>query len=155
MNIETLREYLFVFSKEGYSRDPGTKNQDGSMTIHHVSEDKEWSIVDTYWGGEPYAGCETVCYKGKPAWSMVYYGTVHTSIDDVKKVYGHLRNALSNTDETFPLRGPLIFEEGDMKYANNWHGDLTIFNGEERILNKGTEVYTASYMGGLVNQRDE
>ena len=155
MNIESLREYLLVFSKEGYAKDPGTKNPDGSMTIRHVSENKEWSTIDTYWGGEPYGGTEVVSNKGIPCWLMTYYGAVKKGVINIEEVYGFLRYALSNTDEAFPLRGPASIENGDMTYFNDWHGGIEKFDGKERILKSGEEIYAASYMGGLVNQRGE
>lgn len=150
---EALREYLFLLAKEGYAKDPGTRNEDGSMTIKH--SDGDWSTVDTYWGGEPYSGCETVSHKGKPYWSMVYYGNVAPSVTDVNSVYGLLRTSLANTDEELPLRGPKEFAEGKMVYRNHWHGTLERFEGKERILENEAEIYIASYMGGLVNQREE
>lgn len=155
MNIEGLRDYLLVFSKEGYAKDPGTKNDDGSKTIRHSSNDNLWNTVDTYWGGEPYAGCETVSHQGKPVWSVVYYGFVSETVKDIGIIYGHLRKALDNTDKTFPVRGPEVLEDQDLVYKNHWHGDLNSFEGKEQILQNGKEVYSATYLGGLVNQRED
>ncbi len=155
MNSNNLENYLHVFSKEGYAKDPGTKNPDGSKTIRHTSEDGEWNTVDTYWGGEPYAGCQTVLFQGKPFWSAVYYGSVNTDVEDFVEVYQHLRRALDNTDSIFPVRGPKELVNGNMKYTNNWSGTLEKFEGKERIYRNDKEVYSATYMGGLVNQREE
>lgn len=155
MNIRQLQDYLQIFSKEGYAKDPGTRNPDGSKTIRHDSHDSKWSTIDTYWGGEPYAGCETVSFEKKPCWSMVYYGTVDSSVKDIENVYLLLRSALNNTDPTFPVRGPKAFSTDEMTYTNQWDGTLEQFDGIERILKDGREIYKATYFGGVVNQRED
>ena len=155
MNIGELRDYLQIFSKEGYAKDPGTRNADGSKTIRHTTEDSKWSTTDTYWGGEPYAGCETVSFEKKPCWSMVYYGTVDSNVKDIENVYRLLRSALDNTDPSFPVRGPKTFNKGNMTYTNHWNGTLEQFDGIERILKNGKEIYNATYFGGVVNQRED
>lgn len=155
MIIEELRDYLQVFSKEGYAKDPGTGNADGSKTIRHISDDGNWSTTDTYWGGEPYAGCETVSYNGKPFWSIVYYGNVDPKVENIDNLYTFLRSALDNTDPSFPVRGPEQFDAGDLRYNNHWHGNLEAFQGKERILKNGSEIYNATYLGGYVNQRED
>ena len=154
MNTESLTHYLLELSTEGYAKDPGQKNNDGSTTIRHTSNDGKWSTVDTYWGGEPYAGCETVMHEEKPIWSLVYYGAVDSNEPDVEGVYGVLRKALANTDASFPVRGPKELVDADMTYQNHWEGDLEHFKGQEWILKGETEVYAASYLGGYVNQRE-
>lgn len=151
MNIESLRDYLLVFSKEGYAKDPGTENPDGSMTIRH--KQGPWETNDTYRGGEPYGGAEAVSYEGKPIWTMLYYGSVKPEIEDINKVYNFLREALVRTNETFPLRGPETYKKDNLIYKNHWHGGLEKFNGKEHILEDGKEIYFAEYMGGLINQR--
>ena len=154
MKTEALTKYLLELSTEGYAKDPGKKNDDGSTTIKHESNDKHWSTVDTYWGGEPYSGCETVRLDGKPVWSLVYYGAVDPNEPDVEGVYGVLRKALENTDTNFPVRGPKELVDGELTYQNHWEGDVEHFKGQEWVLKGETEVYAASYLGGYVNQRE-
>ena len=36
---------------------------------------------------------------------------------------------------------------------NHWEGNLEKFSGKEQILRDGIEIYSASYMGGLIDQR--
>lgn len=155
MNTEALRDYLHVFSKEGYAKDPGVRNNDGSKTIKHKSEDGKWLTVDTYWGGEPFSGCEAVLFEGKPCWSMIYYGTVDDGVYDIETVYSLLRSALDNTDPDFPVRGPQEFTKKNMTYKNHWHGNLEKFDGVERIFEDGKEIYKANYLGGFINKRED
>lgn len=152
MNLDDLKEYLRVVSKEGYATNDGFKNDDHSSTIMNVKG--EWSMKDTFYGGEPYGGSEIIFYKKKPVWMMSYYGRVEKNIDDTAMVYALLKKALATTDSEFPLRGPRMFIGQGMQYMNHWEGTLEKFSGKEQILRDGIEIYSASYMGGLIDQRN-
>lgn len=156
MKIKSLKDYLLTISKEGYATNDEKewkKESDGSTTI--ANNHGSWNMNDNFYGGEPYGGREIVFFEGKPHWIMVYYGQVSKKVNDVGKIYAFLQKALANTDIDFPLRGPKELDEGDLKYENNWSGTISEFNGHEKILLNGDEVYSASYLGGLVDQRGE
>lgn len=151
MNLEALRQYLSLLAREGYAVSDGGKNPDGSATIHH--KQGPWRTVDTYFGGEPYGGNEVVFHENRAVWMMVYYGAVEQETDDVRGVYDFLKAALADTDEQFPVRGPRHLVRKALTYVNDWQGGLERFSGTERILTSGREVYSATYSGGLVDQR--
>lgn len=153
MDLESLREYLRVLAHEGYAATDGVKSPDGSATITHTLG--PWRTKDTYFGGEPYGGSEVVFHEERPVWMMVYYGAVDQSIADVGGVYRFLKKALADTDADFPLRGAKRFVHEGLEYANEWHGDLDRFTGSEWITSGGRTVYSATYAGGLVDQRGE
>jgi len=156
MNIDTLREYLLKVAKEGYATNDEKawkKEADGSTTITH--SDGLWSMHDNFFGGEPYGGREVIFYEGKAVWIMTYYGKVMPEVNEIKKVYLFLQKALGQTDTNYPLRGPKLLEEENLKYENKWNGDLKEFNGEEKILEDGKVVYCAWYRGGFVDVRAE
>ncbi|MEX1103236.1 MAG: DUF5680 domain-containing protein [Dehalococcoidia bacterium] len=153
MNVDGLRGYLNILAREGYAATDGSKNPDGSATISHSSG--PWRTCDTYFGGEPYGGSEVVFYADRPVWMMVYYGAVEKDVPDVSGTYRFLKAALANTDPAFPLRGPRSHFDGGLCYENTWEGDLNRFSGVERIVATGREVYSATYCGGLVDQRAE
>lgn len=156
MNTDTLREYLLKVAKEGYATNDEKawkKEADGSTTIIH--NDKQWSMHDNFFGGEPYGGREVISFEGKAVWIMVYYGKVMPEVNEIKKVYSFLQKALGQTDKDYPLRGPKLLEEENLRYENKWHGDLKEFSGEEKILEDGKDVYCAWYRGGLVDVRGE
>lgn len=153
MNLDDLRAYLKIVSKEGYATNEGFKNNDNSSTIMHVKG--EWSMKDTFYGGEPYGGNEIIFYKKKPVWMMAYYGNVEKSVEDRDLVYALLKKALTTTDSEFPLRGPRMFIGQGMQYMNHWEGTLVKFKGQEQILRTGIEIYSATYMGGLIDQKTE
>lgn len=153
MNIDGLRDYLNALAREGYAATDGSRNPDGSATITHSSG--PWRTTDTYFGGEPYGGSEVVFHEDRPVWMMVYYGAVDKDTADVAGTYQFLKAALANTDQAFPLRGPRSHVAGGLRYENTWTGDLERFTGVERIHATGREIYSATYCGGLVDQRGE
>lgn len=154
---EELKNYLLEVAKAGYANSEAentwTKNPDRSTTITH--ENNPWSMHDNFFGGEPYAGREVIFHNGKPYWIMVYYGEVDHGVSDIKGVYSFLQKALSNPDPKMPLRGPREFTEGNRTYMTSWEGDIENFSGIEWILDGDEEIYSAKFMGGLVDQRDE
>jgi hypothetical protein len=155
MNEDALRSYLLAVATQGYAdkekeRD-WTREPDGSATIRHAAG--PWSMHDNFFGGEPYGGREVVCFDGKPAWMMVYFGAVDPDLDAVGSVYSFLQDAMARPDETTPVRGPRLFEAGPWRYEASWDGGINRFAGSERILDSGREVYTATFAGGLVDVR--
>jgi len=154
MNIDKLKKFLMYANTKGYSEigDKIAIGTDGSKTILIKNED--WALNDNFFGGEPYGGREVISYKGKPVWIMVYYGSVDESIDPVS-IYPFLRKAISMQPDELPVRGPNNFTDGDKVYENKWEGNLERFSGSEKILINGKEIYKASYIGGLVDVRND
>ena len=157
MECEALKRYLLTVATQGYAdkdkEREWAKEADGSTTIRHISG--SWTMHDNFFGGEPYGGREVVCFEGKPAWMMVYYGAVDPAVPDVRRVYSYLQDAMAHPDESMPLRGPRVFEAGSMRYEAAWDGDVPRFSGTERILESGREIYSAWFAGGLVDVRGE
>ena len=143
--MDELKQFIHNASKNTYASGDTNireKNEDGSTTI--VYEDGGYRYHDNYFGGEPYGGREVVFYKEKPIWIMVYYGWVVEGVDN-EEVYEILTEALSNAPIDMPYRGPKDFVKVDYRYVND-------FNGEEKIYKGSTLLYTARYMGGLVDK---
>ncbi|MCL5439013.1 MAG: DUF5680 domain-containing protein [Patescibacteria group bacterium] len=152
LKIETSRlvGFLIRSKKEGYAL--GSKNiireKDGSYSTRFKEGD--FDFHDNWFGGEPFGGREVVKFKEKPYWMMVYYGA---DLTGKELVIPTLIKALSNMPIDFPARGPQVFEEGQFRYENEWEGGIEQFSGEEQILSNGERMYSAKYMGGLVDQR--
>lgn len=126
------------------------KEKDGSTTLWYESGD--WKFHDNFFGGEPYGGRLVISQKNKPVWMMVYYGWLDASVSDVDEAYGFLRKAMRAEAEG-GFRGPKEFVDGNFKYVNNWQGTSENYSGKEEIYFDGNLIYTATYMGGLVDQR--
>lgn len=152
MNLKKLREFLLLASKSTYASEDSsirTKQKDNSTTITFKSGD--YSYHDNYFGGEPYGGREVIFYKNKPIWMMVYYGWVLQG-NNTDNIYKILTKALREATLQMPYRGPKKLIDSNMTYLNNVNGDLVNFNGEEKILDDKIIVYTARYMGGVIDQ---
>jgi hypothetical protein len=153
LDLEALRRFLVEANDAGYAggdEKQWSKEPDRSMTI--VFEKGDWKSHDNFFGGEPYGGRTIVSYKGQPVWMLVYYGWVSPE-KDADAAYGFLREALRAMPQEHPIRGPSVFERRGVLYTNSWQGDLTRFSGREQITEYGSEVYVASYVGGLVDRR--
>jgi hypothetical protein len=155
MMLSDLKRFLALANKAGYAsgnRKSLTKEKDHSTTIRFKSG--FWEFHDNYFGGEPYGGREIISYKNQPVWIMVYYGLVTNSIKP-EKIYPFLQKALGLFPVDYPYRGPAIFEEDGFIYKNNWSGEIESFSGKEIIIKDNKEIYSASYIGGLIDRRKE
>jgi hypothetical protein len=155
INKKQLCDFLVKAKKAGYASGSffnKVREKDKSHTIRFKLGD--WGYHDNYFGGEPFGGREVVFYKNKPVFIMTYYGFVDGSVKNVKEIYKFLREVLGLIPEDKPFRGPKNYKNGDFVYLNNFKGDITNFFGEEVIKLKGKKVYTAKYIGGLVDQRN-
>jgi hypothetical protein len=153
-STQDLKIFLVEATQFGYGNPDKAKvekEKDLSTTIQY--ENGDWRIHDNFFGGEPYGGREVVFYKNKPVFIMVYYGFVHKNVKNVDAVYTFLQNCLKKIPPEYPYRGPEQLKENDLQYNNNWHGEIENFVGKEEILENNEQVYSAQYIGGLVDQR--
>ena len=155
MDEAALRSFLLEASRRGYAAGSGAvkvREADHSTTIVH--ERGDWKFHDNYFGGEPYGGREVVFLEGRPIWMAVYYGWVEGASVAVDEVYGFLQRALREAPGECPVRGPAEFSEGPFTYRNAYTGGVANVSGEETIWQDGRLVYTARYLGGLIDRRD-
>ncbi len=155
INLNQLKAFKKEASGVGYENEnpkDEIKEQDGSTTLRYESGDWKFHDNDNYFGGEPYGGRTIISYKNKPAWMMVYYGWLDERVSDANEVYVFLRKAL-RAERGEGFRGPKEFNEGRFEYINGWQGNLKNYSGKEEIYLDGNLIYTAMYMGGLVDQR--
>ena len=152
VDLKQLRLFLLESNKAGYAggeEKKWIKNADGSTTIPF--ESGNWRMADNFFGGEPYGGRIIVSFDGKPVWMMVYYGWVEQGVTP-SVGYDVLRSALMEMPEEAPFRGPKQIEKDGCVYENGWQGNVARYSGEEKITQNGKQIYTARYMGGLVDQ---
>lgn len=154
MDIQELKTFLVKAKVATYAAGDAvqvTKEADGSKTL--IFEEGDWKYHDNYFGGEPYGGREVVFYKGSPAYMMVYYGLVDSAVVDFEPVYKVLQSALRNIPADKPYRGPVEQIEGGFVYSNSFTGEVDNFSGEETISEEGKIIYSAKYIGGLIDQK--
>lgn len=109
-------------------------------------EDGDYLYIDTYLGGEKFAGGEAVWVRGTPVWAMNFVGRVLSELfsGDFHK------EALLRVPESHPFRGPLVYSSGDYRYHCTVNGDFEWFQGYEEIFCETEKVYECHFHGGCV-----
>ena len=162
INLEELASFLVKAKKEAYAGDGRevTRERPGFKELEFTEGD--WDYRDSYVGFFMAPGQEVVRFQGKPIWVMSYSGGMTSDFrDDVgfaKETFGFLKRALLQVTEDAPFRGPRCLEDGRWIYDNLWKGNLTDFEGRERILYEFNEkiddesvfIFSQKYIGGLV-----
>ena len=148
MDTKKLCKFLVKAKINTYaSGREGTILTDGTKKL--TFEEGEFVYRDKYYGFNPFIGEEVVFCKGKCTWGMNYYGYIIPSESiSQKEVYEFLRKALKRVSEEKPFRGPEEYEENSFKYVNNVEGDVSRFNGTEKIFYNGKEIYRLLYHVG-------
>ena len=104
------------------------------------------TYIDTYLGGEKFAGEEALWRDDEPFWSMNYAGRVtgeNFSGD-------FLKAALLKVPEDKPFRGPARYEDGSYVYECEVNGDTSWFSGRETISLNGVQIYECLFHGGEI-----
>ena len=109
-------------------------------------EEGELLYIDTYLGGEHFAGEEGVWHNGNPVWAMNYSGRVLA--DGFSGDF--LKAALLRGTTECPYRGPSIFSEDAFLYHSRFEGSISWFQGREEIYRSETLVYECLIHGGKV-----
>jgi hypothetical protein len=74
-------------------------------------------------------------------------------VRNVDSVYSFLQRALRDAPAAFPVRGLDELMDGPFSDHNVYDGVVASFSGQETIHENGRLVYTARYVGGLVDRR--
>lgn len=156
MDKQQLCEFLVTAKKATYaSGDSAQKIVEADQSTTLVFEEGGLKYHDNYFGGEPFGGREVVFSNGQPVYLMTYYGRVDASISDFGPTYQFLQEALALIPVENPYRGPNKYERDDLVYVNEFVGEVHNFSGEEKIIQAGKEIYSAKYIGGFVNQKND
>lgn len=109
-------------------------------------EEAPWAYVDTYVGGEQFAGEEAVWKNGRAVYAMNYCGRVlHGNFSG-----NFLKEALRAASRETPFRGPEYYRAGEYTYKCKVNGDMRWFQGYEEICCHGDVVYECYFHGGLI-----
>lgn len=108
--------------------------------------ENKFKYIDTYLGGEKFAGEEALWFEEKPIWSMNYAGRILA-----EGFSGDfLKECLLLVPKEYPFRGPLVYHSGDFTYHCVIHGEFEWFNGYEEIFLGSTKVYECVFHGGCI-----
>ena len=153
--MKNIHEFLIEAKKFTYANASAEKTN----PTRHGSNDYEYSnngmtYHDTYFGGTKFIGEEVVYEDGldKPIWGMNYYGVTLDKELSEEAMDKALRPALMKVgeDDTMPVRGPKVFINGNYKYTFEVKGDLSRFDGIEKVYKDDAVVYELHCSGGEI-----
>ena len=130
-----------TYAAHGVEADPSRPN---SRDLHFVEGSLKY--IDTYLGGEKFAGEEALWRDDKPFWAMNYVGRILA--DGFSGDF--LKECLMLVPREYPFRGPLVHQDGQYVYHCIINGEFEWFNGYEEIFSNGTKVYECSFHGGCI-----
>lgn len=108
--------------------------------------DEPFYYLDSYLGGERFAGEEALWKDNVPFWAMNYVGRILS--DGFSGDF--LKEALLLVPEEYPFRGPLSYHNGDHHYHCQVEGTFEWFSGREEIFFKNQKVYECLFHGGIM-----
>ncbi|MEO9167527.1 MAG: DUF5680 domain-containing protein [Aestuariivirga sp.] len=149
--LSFLLPFLIRAKRATYVGD-GVKASPSRTASHDLTyEEGEWSYRDSYFGGTDFIGQEVVWHKGRPIWSMCYYGYIlRADLITPTQAGTIIKRALSLPQAQGRLLDNLTFEMDDFKYEITSQGDVTHFKGRETIHAANTLAYALDYFGGLI-----
>lgn len=145
---EKTIEFLRIAKKSTYAG----KNSEiqSSRPNSHDLEFVEGNLkyIDTYLGGQQFAGEEALWKDDIPFWSMNYTGRI------IGEGFSgnFLKEALSLVPKENPYRGPMVYQNGQYKYHCIVNGEFKWFQGYEEIYFDDRAVYECFFHGGTIKQ---
>ncbi|WP_303804631.1 DUF5680 domain-containing protein [Ruminococcus flavefaciens] len=119
-----------------------------SRPSSHDLEYREGDLMylDTFLGGERFAGEEALWTGDVPYWSMNYVGRV----TGTQFSGDFLKEALLRVPFEKPFRGPQEYSDGDYTYKCEVSGDFEWFQGYETIEYRGAVIYDCYFHGSTI-----
>lgn len=144
--MNNIVEFLIKAKKATYAG-KGSETDPSRPASHDLRfAEGELLYLDTYLGGERFAGEEALWKNGEPFWAMNYVGrTVSEGFDG-----NFLKEALSNVPFDMPYRGPAQYQSGSFLYKCSVRGDFGWFSGHEEIFSDDIKVFECTFHGGEI-----
>lgn len=144
--MEKVVQFLLRAKRATYAG-KGSENMSSrpkSHDLEYVEEDLKY--IDTYLGGERFAGEEALWKNDVPFWSMNYCGRV------IAEGFNgdFLKEALSKVQKEMPYRGPSKYKKEGFIYECTVNGDFEWFEGFEEIYLNDKKIYECMFHGGAV-----
>lgn len=143
---ESIIDFLCRAKKATYAAHGAeiSPSRPGSHDLQYIENNLKY--IDTYLGGEKFAGEEALWIEDKPIWAMNYAGRVLA-----EGFSGNfLKECLMLVPKEYPFRGPLVHRNGELTYHCVVSGEFEWFNGYEEIFFGNTKVYECIFHGGSI-----
>ncbi len=141
---QELLSFLARASRETYAGygEEAAPSRPSSHDYHY--REGNLLYVDTWLGGQRFAGEEAVWRDGTAVYAMNYCGrTLHPDFSG-----DFLKAALRAAPEERPFRGPARYQDGENVYECTIEGSIDWFQGYEEIRFQGEKVYECFFHGG-------
>ncbi len=151
MNKDELEKFLLRARTKTYAAAEGKLEPllPGSVQYEYKDEEGAFSYRDIYYiGNGIFPGLETVFYKGKPAWSMSYFGDFSKMTEE--QTDKMLRLALTELWETTRIYNRVEKDYPAFKYICNGSGTIDQLEGTEEIYAGNDRLYFFYYAGGFI-----
>jgi hypothetical protein len=159
--LNELNQFLGKATLATYAGSGPETDSQGSGFVNLEYREGPWYYRDSYTGFFQSWGQEVVWLEGKPFWTTLYGGGMapEYQYDEAfaEQTFAFLKKALSagEKSESFQPRGPKKFVDGDWEYLCEWEGEITLFNGSEKIMFNGKVIFTHTFFGGLIISKQE
>lgn len=143
---EKIIEFLFRARRSTYAGGGAetAPSRPNSHDLQYIEDSLKY--IDTYLGGEKFAGEEALWVDDFPFWSMNYNGRIIE--DGFSGTF--LKECLFLVTKEYPFRGPLVYQKGEYKYHCIVNGKFEWFSGYEEIFCNDIKVYECVFQGGSV-----
>lgn len=146
MNRDEIIGFLIRAKRATYAG-KGAETASSRPCSHDLQyTDGDLMYLDTFLGGERFAGEEALWINGSPYWSMNYAGRV----TGTPFSGDFLKEALLRVPFDKPFRGPDIYSDGDYTYKCDIKGDFEWFQGYETIEYRGEVIYDCYFHGSVI-----
>jgi hypothetical protein len=143
---DNLIDFLIEAKKVTYAG-KGQRKLPSRPNSHDLEYERDGlKYIDTYLGGQKFAGEEALWEKDMPFWVMNYIGRILAdgfSGDFLKEV-------LLNVPKDMPYRGPSEYKKDNFTYKCTVEGTFEWFYGYEEIFNENIKVYECAFHGGSI-----
>ncbi len=144
---EKLIAFLIKAKKGTYAAHAKEEAVSSRPQSHDIKyEEGGYLYLDTYLGGNEFAGEEALWNRGEPVWAMNYVGRVIAEPFEGD----FLKEALLRVPQDMPYRGPMVYANGDYRYHCAASGNVNWFQGYEEIFYQDKKVYECYYHGGRI-----
>ncbi|MFA5658552.1 MAG: DUF5680 domain-containing protein [Oscillospiraceae bacterium] len=143
---ERVIDFLMRAKKATYAG-KGAESSPSRPSSHDLEfYEGTFKYIDSWLGGDRFAGEEALWENNDAFWVMNYMGRV------IGEGFSgdFLKLALSKVPTERPFRGPSVFKDGEFLYICNVTGDFDWFDGYEEILRNGKKIYECRFHGGAV-----
>ena len=146
MTIDEIIQFLMRAKRATYAG-KGAETASSRPSSHDLEyREGDLMYLDTFLGGERFAGEEALWIGDVPYWSMNYVGRV----TGTPFSGDFLKEALLRVPFEKPFRGPQEYSDGDYTYKCEVSGDFEWFQGYETIEYRGAVIYDCYFHGSTI-----